>query len=144
MTPYTRVRNRSRGKGISWDNGHISYSELHTVLQEAVAGCAHLYAYGTDKSDYLSDMINRTFPNLEDFNCPQSRDLKSDIACGFLCHKVPSTHCATLTVQCLYEWLMYHFQTNIGGPRKTPVILTSYYLSTLSQHLPKVCENVCE
>lgn len=30
-----------------------------------------------------------------------------------------------------------------GAPRRTPVVLTSYYLSTLSQHLPKLCENMC-
>lgn len=30
-----------------------------------------------------------------------------------------------------------------GTPRRTPVALTSYDLSTLSQHLPKLCENMC-
>ena len=30
-----------------------------------------------------------------------------------------------------------------GAPRRMPVVLTSYYLSTLSQHLPKLCQNMC-
>ena len=119
MTPYARESNKSRENGISWDDVHTFYSELHTVLKEAVAGYAHLYAYGTVKSDYLSDVINRNFPNLEDFNCPQYRDLKSDISCAFPCHQFPSTRCATHTAHCLYKWLMYHFQTkaNVNRPK---------------------------
>jgi len=139
MIPYTRVRNKSRGNGVSWDDGHISYSELHAVLKETVAGYVRLYAYGTDKSDYLSDMINRTFPNLEDFNRQQSRDLKSDISCGFPCHKFPTTRCATRTAHCLYEWLMYHFQTkaNVNRPKDF-----TRHTSTFISALWKACGRI--
>ena len=36
----------STGNGINWIDGHIDYRELHTVLNEAVIGFAHLYANG--------------------------------------------------------------------------------------------------
>jgi hypothetical protein len=76
--------------GINWDGDHISYSQMSMVLSEAVANYAHLYAYGTVKCSFLSDLIERPFLNLEDFNCPWPRDLKLEFSCGFPCHKFSS------------------------------------------------------
>jgi hypothetical protein len=39
-----------------------------------------------------------------------------------------------------YPTRNYELCVEFGAPRRTPVVLTSYYLSTLSQHLPKLCE----
>ena len=32
--------------GIHWNDKHIEYKELHTVVKEAVSGFANLYTYG--------------------------------------------------------------------------------------------------
>ena len=41
MRPHGNSEN-----GLNWDDGHIPYNELSSVMNEAVAGFAHLYAYG--------------------------------------------------------------------------------------------------
>jgi len=119
MDPITREISNSSESGISWNDGHISYSQLHTVKKAAVAGYIHLYAYGTAICEYLSNLIDRTFLNLEEFNCRQPGDLKLEFSCSFPCHKFPNVHCATRTAHSLYKWLMYHFQTkaNIKCPK---------------------------
>jgi hypothetical protein len=35
------------------------------------------------------------------------------------------------------------YPNGLCGARRTPVVLTSYYLSTFAQSLPKLCENMC-
>jgi len=45
-SPYTMATHSSDENGLNWDNGHINYHELFTVVSEAVAGFAHLYSYG--------------------------------------------------------------------------------------------------
>jgi len=41
---YKMADHGSIENGINWIDIHIEYRELHTVLNEAVAGFAHLYA----------------------------------------------------------------------------------------------------
>jgi len=43
-SPYKMADHGSSKNGLNWADGHIEYKELHTVLTEAVAGFAHLYA----------------------------------------------------------------------------------------------------
>jgi hypothetical protein len=68
----------SNDKDILWDDRHISYSLLSTVLGEALAGYEQLIAYGANKWSLLSEMIYRESLKLEDFNCPQPQGLKSE------------------------------------------------------------------
>jgi hypothetical protein len=78
MIHTIREKNASNDKDIIMDDTHISYSQLSTVLHEALAGYEHLIAYGTNKCSFLSELINRPFIRLEGFNCPQAQDLKSE------------------------------------------------------------------
>jgi hypothetical protein len=111
-SPYPMAPHGSPETGVNWDDGHVPYGQLSTVLSEAVAGYAHLYAYGETKCAFLSDLINRTFLNLEYFKCPSAENLKPPkYQCGFPCHRFPSVRCTTRGAQCLYEWLMHHFKT---------------------------------
>ena len=43
-SPYMIADHGSSDYGINWSDGHIEYEELHTVLTDAVASFAHLYA----------------------------------------------------------------------------------------------------
>jgi len=67
---YKMADHGSIENGINWMDGHIEYKELHTVLNEAVAGVAHLYAYGISKCTFLAGLTGRPIHNLEDVNCP--------------------------------------------------------------------------
>jgi hypothetical protein len=49
--------------GLNWDDGHIPYTELSSVLNEAVAGFAHLYAYGDSKFTLISQLLGRPVHN---------------------------------------------------------------------------------
>jgi len=41
---YKMADHGSSQNGLNWADQHIEYKELHTVLTEAMAGFAHLYA----------------------------------------------------------------------------------------------------
>lgn len=114
----TRENNSSTDSSLHWDDGHIPFSKLSTVLNEAVAGYAHLYAYGSAKRKFLSELIHRPSLSLEDFNCPRPGDLKPEFSCAFPCHKFPSVHCASRTAHCVCKWLMFYFQTKTNVPQR--------------------------
>ena len=48
-SPYILATHVSDENGRNWVDGLIAYHELYTVANEAVAGFAHLYAYGVSK-----------------------------------------------------------------------------------------------
>ena len=68
--PYKMADHGSAENGINSIDGHIDYRKLHTVFNEAVAGFAHLYAYGVSKYTFLTGLTVRPIHNLEDVNCP--------------------------------------------------------------------------
>ena len=69
-SPYKMADHGSSENVINCADGHIDYKDLHTVVTEAVAGFAHLYAYGVSKVTFLSCLTGRTIHNLEDMDCP--------------------------------------------------------------------------
>jgi len=94
--------------GLNLDDGHIPYTQLASVLSEAAAGFAHLYANGASKCTFISQLLGRPVHNLEDFNCPSPRYLRPKFSCTKPCLRNPSVRCATRRAYSLYEWLMYH------------------------------------
>jgi len=69
-SPYMMAYHGSVENGINWADDHIEYKDLHTVLNESVAGFAHLYAYDISKCIFLAGLTGRPIHYLEDFNCP--------------------------------------------------------------------------
>ena len=111
-SPYIRGVSRLLWRRLNWEDGHIAYHELCTVASEAVAGFAHVYAYGFSKCKFLSELLGRPIFNMEDFNCPLPTSFNHKNWCSMSCHKFPNINCATKTAHSLYDWLMYHLQTN--------------------------------
>lgn len=137
-SPYTLTQrvvdaSASNKTGMHWDDGYLPYSQLKTVLEEITAGYAHLYAYGDDKCEFLSDLINRPFLNLADFRCPRPDDLKQKYSCGFSCHKFNSVHCATKHAHAMFKWLVYHLQAkeNVKCPANPTERHTSSFVSAI-------------
>ena len=110
-SPYPMTTHRSVENGLNWDDGHIAYSELYTVVNEAVAGFAHLYAYGIAKCAFLTELLSRPILNLQDFKCPLPKSFNHKYWCSMPCHKFPHVNCAIKTAHSLYDWLMYQLQT---------------------------------
>jgi len=52
QSPYAMRPHGSAENGHNWDDGHIPYRQLETVLSEAVAGYAHLYGYGIENANF--------------------------------------------------------------------------------------------
>jgi len=69
-SPYPMTTHRSVENGLNWDDGHIAYSELYTVVNEAVAGFAHLYAYGIAKCAFLTELLSRQFSTCKTLIAP--------------------------------------------------------------------------
>jgi hypothetical protein len=59
MSPHNIPEN-----GISWDDGHLEAAKLYQTLNEAVAGYAHLYAYGEEKCRFLKNLLVQPIRNL--------------------------------------------------------------------------------
>jgi hypothetical protein len=56
----------SAENGLNYNDGIIPYNKIETALSESFAGYAHLYSYSIAKCKFLSEMIGRPVPNLED------------------------------------------------------------------------------
>jgi hypothetical protein len=69
-SPFKTADHGSSDNSINWANGHIEYKDMHTGVTEAVAGFAHLYAYGVSEVTFLSSLTGRTVHNLQYVDCP--------------------------------------------------------------------------
>jgi hypothetical protein len=99
----------SENSGISWNDGIIAYS-LFQALTEATTNFAHLYAKGTAKCKFLSNLLGRTVQNLDTFGCPSRKSFRMTTGCSLPCHKFPDKCCATRNALSLYGWLKHHIQ----------------------------------
>ena len=68
--PYPMHAHGSDENGLNWDDGHIPYDQLCSVLNEVTAPFDHLYAYGTVKCEILNQHTKRPVHNLKDLQCP--------------------------------------------------------------------------
>jgi hypothetical protein len=94
MAPHSSPEN-----GISWDDGILEFAKLYQTLNEAVAGYAHLYAYGKEKCRFLKSLLPQPIRNLEDFDCPSPHGLKSQFSSiQFSVTRIPSTSVVRLEV----------------------------------------------
>jgi len=117
--PYHMEPHGSKENGLNWDDGFILYSQVHTVLTEALAPISHIYATGEDKYLLLGDILNRPINDLEALQCPDPSELKSDIYCQLTCHSFSNKRCALRNAHAQHSWLRYHirFKTFIKCPR---------------------------
>lgn len=111
-SPYAMTDHGSDENGLSWSDGQLDYAKLKEAILDAVAGYAHLYAYGVTKTKYLSDLLGHPAHNLEALNCPQPHGLKAQFSCSLPCHKNYLKYsCATRNAHTLFKWLMHHLQS---------------------------------
>jgi len=101
----------SKENGLNWNDSHIPYDQLHTVLNEVAANFAHLYVYGSEKCEILNNQLIRPILNYEDLNCPEPNKLKSDFRCNMTCHSITHMRWATRNAYALHNWVRYHFNT---------------------------------
>jgi hypothetical protein len=100
----------SEESGFGWDDEIIAYSSLFQTLTEATTNFAHLYAKGTAKCKFLSNLLGRSVQNLDSFGCPTRKSFRMTTSCSLPCHKFPDKSCATRNALPLYGWLKHHIQ----------------------------------
>jgi hypothetical protein len=110
LPPYAMNAHSSEGSGISWDDGIIAYSLIFQTLAEATTNFAHLYAKGTAKCPFLSNLLGRSVQNLDLFGCPPRKSFRMTTGCSLPCHKFPDKSCAGRNALNLYGWLKHHIQ----------------------------------
>jgi hypothetical protein len=103
--PHKMAPHGDADNGLNWADGYIPYEQLFSVLSEAVAGYAHLYAYGTSKCAFLTGPLGRTVINLQEFGCPSPTNFRPKLNCSMPCHKFPNIRCATKHAHS-YDWLL--------------------------------------
>jgi len=109
--PYPMEPHGSKENGLNWADGIIPYDQVKTVLTEAAAPYDHLYARDYDKCEFLHDVLDRPIHNYEDLQCPDPKELKSNVHCQLTCHAFPDMRCATRNALAQHCWLQYHFST---------------------------------
>jgi hypothetical protein len=109
-SPYKMAYHGSSENGINLADGHIEHKDLHTVVTEAVAVFAHLYAYGVSKVTFPSSFIGRTIHNLEDLDCPTPDSFYRKHWCTLPCHKFSKIACATTKAHSFSDWLIHYLQ----------------------------------
>jgi len=111
-SPYPMSAHDFDENELSWTDGQLDYAKLPETIREAVSGYAHLYAYGTAKTRFLSNLLGQPVRNPEDFNCPPPHGLKAQFSCSMPCHKnYLNYRCATRNAHTLFKWLMHHLQS---------------------------------
>jgi len=95
IPPYKMHEHGSVENGFNWADGDIVYKELHTVLNEAVASFAHLYAYVISKCTFFAGPNGRPILNLQDVNCPPPDSFNHEHWCTLPCHRFPKYSWAT-------------------------------------------------
>ena len=76
LPPYRMDPHSNDQNGLCWDDGSIPYGSLFQVMAEATANFLNLFANGTDKCKFLTELLGRTVQNLDSFGCPKIRNLK--------------------------------------------------------------------
>ena len=96
-SPYHMAPHGSDVNGLNWDDGHIQYHKLSTVVMEAVVGFAHVYSFGITIFRLLFELLERPILDLEDFKCPPPKSFKPKFSCNKPCHRFLEINCATKT-----------------------------------------------
>ena len=110
LPPYVMDPHSSDQNSICWDDGSTAYSSLFQTLAEATANFAHLYAKGTAKCKFVSNVLGRSVQNLDTFGCPECKSFRMTPGCSLPCYKIPDKSCAARNTLNFYGWLKHHIQ----------------------------------
>ena len=100
LSPYGTRPQEDTGNCLNWDVGHIPHNQLSAVLNEAVAGFAHLYANGGSKCTLISQLLGRPVHNLDVFNRLSPCVFIHNFRCTKPCQRNAYFRCASKHAHC--------------------------------------------
>jgi len=111
-SPHPMTAHGSDENGLSWADGQLDYFTLADTISDAVLVYEHLYAYGTAKTKFLSNLLGQPVRNMEDFKCPPPHGLKAQFSYSMPCHKnYLNYRRATRKAHTLLKWFTHHLQS---------------------------------
>jgi len=101
--------NQAIDYGCNWNDGDIVYSELETLVHREASSAVANYCFGSQKTQVISGIIERTIIDNTQLGFPQLTDISLPaISCTFLCHNKSKHVCALRKAYTLDQWLNYH------------------------------------
>jgi hypothetical protein len=87
--------NQAMDHGCNWDDGDILYSELETILHREASSAVAIYCFGTQKTAFISNLIERTLIDIAQLGCPHLEDIHfPTISFTIACHNKSKYFCA--------------------------------------------------
>jgi len=108
--PYPMEAYGSAYSGLNWADVNIAYGALFQTINEATANFAHLYAKGSAKCKFLSNLLSRSVQNLDTFGCPSRKSFRTSTSCSLPRHRFSDKSCAARNAHSVYGWLMFHIK----------------------------------
>jgi len=104
--------NEAIDHGCNWNDGDVLYSELQTVVHREASSAVAIYCFGTQKTQFISGLIERTVIDITQLGCPPLTDISlTAISYTFTCHNKSKHVCALRTAYTLAQWLNFHIFT---------------------------------
>jgi len=94
--PIFKARiNEAIDHGCNWNDSHVLYSELDTVVNREASSGVAIYCVRPQKTQYISGNIVRTVIDITQLGCPPLTDIiLPAISCTFACHNKFKYICA--------------------------------------------------
>ena len=92
-----------------WNSGRLGYTELLNILPVAVKG--EYFAKRTEKRNFLCNFLDKEVENLEDYGCPEVKDLVVEeiwICLSYAFKHKTKLHCAERKAKLLGNWILRH------------------------------------
>jgi hypothetical protein len=95
--------------GYNWNDVDILYSALESIVNRATPSAVAIYGFGPQKSEFISNVIDRTDIEISQPGCPQLQQLLFPVVtCTFPRHYKFKYFCAMRTAYALARWLHFH------------------------------------
>src|SRR5437868_1855871 len=96
---------------ISWNDGDVEYSQLHSILHRYISPGSTVYAKGREKCQLIAEILSVRVINIESLGCPKSADIFLPLVTCFHHHinHQKNQHCAFYKALKFCNWLRWTF-----------------------------------
>lgn len=86
--PFSELSSRERGRnnwltlmhhGIEWFEGDVTHKQLNANLRDVARTARNIFTRGSQKENFLREVMSREIINLERVECPSFRKLPDDV-----------------------------------------------------------------